>query len=232
VAPVISLEDAKPEDRQFVFDADPVASEFGNGLNGRVPRPRGADRGRCGIRHLPEGRKRAKDLRWRFLDAVAAGAPSQTRPGDRGSRSGSLDELELRAQAGSSKPNGRSRSPTSRHSRYRHRVSMSLAPKPWPTARPRTGIHRRRVPKVRPGRECPPKAPSDASSKCGRRHSAAPAPGRRPRVVAQCMSKCGSSAGWRLIKGAARLRLSSEPALRSMLSPGQAGPNRSVRQVR
>jgi len=201
---VISLEDAKPEDRQFVFDADAGRVEFGNGLNGRVPRP--GERIVAVWYQTSAGRSGnvAKDLRWRFLDAVAAGATlTNPAPAIGGADPESLDELELRAQARVIETQRAVTLPDFETLALQTPgvyVARAKALANCPTPDSITVVA---VPKVRPGRSGPPKAPSDAFLGSVRRQlQRRRLLGDDLRVVAPVYVEVRVSARLRLIKGA------------------------------
>jgi predicted phage baseplate assembly protein len=160
-----------PESRHFTFDPRTLRVSFGNGLNGRIPRP-GEDIGAAWYQ-TSSGRAGnvAKGLTWKFRTLTAPGVSLKNPQAAAGGADiESLGDLELRARALLNRPqravtlNDMERivlGTPGVHVARAHALANCPAPE---------SITIVAVPKVRPGRRGPPTAPSNAFLAAVRRH--------------------------------------------------------------
>lgn len=228
---VPSLEDAGHDDRCFSFDLDACRIDFGNGLNGRVPAPGERIVARWYRASAGRAGNVGKGLHWRFLDAGVAGV-ALTNPASAsgGADPESLDDLELRARARLAEPR--------RAVTLRDYELLALATPDAHVARTKAiancpvpeSITVVAVPKVRPGRTGPPKAPSATFLASVRQQLQ-----RRRllcddvRVVAPTYIEVRVAARLRLIKGAGpaaieRARRAVDAFLTGAIRPDDAPP--------
>ena len=158
---VSSFESSGPDNKDYVFDSNSGRVEFGNGLNGQVPQPQQPVRA---IWYQASSGSRgnvARDLKWRFVDAVVPGVTLTNREaGSNGTDPEPLDELKLRVQADLNRPQ---RAVTLKdiellalstpHAYVARTKAITNCPVP-------ESISVVAVPKIRPGRKGPPRPPS------------------------------------------------------------------------
>jgi predicted phage baseplate assembly protein len=159
--PVPSFDDSLPDSNHYVFDAESGQVQFGNGLNGRIPMPGQDVRARRYQTSAGRSGNVAKGLHWRFRTLVVPGVTmTNIEPASGGADPEPLSELELRARAQLSRPH---RAVTLRDieglalgtpDAY---VARAYAIANCPTLGRITVVA---LPKVRPGRQGPPRPPS------------------------------------------------------------------------
>ena len=159
---VPSLENSARDDKHYVFDSDTARVQFGNGLNGQVPKPGEkiialwyqASNGALG--------NVAKGLQWKFVNADVSGvALTNSEAAIGGTDPEPLDEMELRGRSLLNRPQ---RAVTVRdiellalstpHAFVARAKAITNCPVP-------ESITVVAVPKSRPGRTGPPRPPSE-----------------------------------------------------------------------
>jgi hypothetical protein len=159
---VPSLENSAGDDKHYVFDSDTACVQFGNGLNGQIPKPGEkiialwyqASNGAAG--------NVARNLHWKFVDAVVPGVTlTNAEAALGGTDPETLDEMELRGRSLLNRPQ---RAITLRdiellalstpHAFVARAKAITNCPVP-------ESITVVAVPKSRPGRKGAPRPPSE-----------------------------------------------------------------------
>lgn len=158
---VPSLADSGPDSKHYIFDVDKAQVQFGNGLNGKVPLPLQQVRALSYRTSNGSSGNVAKDLRWKFVAGNVSGLTLKNpQPATGGSDPEPLDEMESRGRA---LLNRTQRAVTLRDlelialstpDAYVARAK-AIANCPFPES-----ITVVALPKSRPGRQGPPRPPS------------------------------------------------------------------------
>lgn len=159
---VTSFDGSDPKSKHYRFDVEMSCVEFGNGLNGQVPKP--DQQVRAIWYQVSSGRSGnvAKGLNWRFRNFAIAGVTlTNPEPAIGGADLEPLEEMELRAQSLLNRPERAvTLSDIELLALSTPNVYVARA-KAIPNCPVPESITVVAVPKVRPGRKGPPKAPSD-----------------------------------------------------------------------
>lgn len=160
--PVTTFESSDPKSKHYRFDVESGRVEFGNGLNGQVPKP---DQDVRAIWYqVSSGRSGnvAKGLQWRFRNAGVAGVTlTNPEPATGGTDLEPLEEMELRARSQLNRPERTvTLSDMELLALSTPNVYVARA-KAIPNCPVPESITVVAVPKVRPGRKGPPNPPSE-----------------------------------------------------------------------